>query len=141
MLNRSTEKMNPTRKKIVANVVLFLQAENPSEFGHSWAIDPDACQAPDPEDPCDEESKEYEDALDLCYTLILETGPFRDCHELVDPTPYYEACVYDLCATLPDDDVLCDSLAEYGQACREAGSSPGDWRAETPQCGKFEDSY
>ena len=54
---------------------------------------------------------------------------------------YYQACVYDLCATLPDDGVLCDSLTEYAQACREAGGSPGDWRAETPQCGKYPISY
>ena len=49
--------------------------------------------------------------------------------------------MYDLCATLPDDDVLCDSLAEYAQACREAGGSPGDWRAETTQCGEYLISY
>ena len=44
--------------------------------------------------------------------------------------------MYDLCATLPDDDVLCDSLSEYAQACREAGGSTEDWRADAPQCRK-----
>ena len=48
--------------------------------------------------------------------------------------------MYDLCATLPDDDVLCDSLSQYAQACREVGGSPGDWRTETPQCGKYQNS-
>ena len=45
--------------------------------------------------------------------------------------------MYDLCGILPDDDVLCDSLAEYAQACREVGGSPGDWRAENAQCGRY----
>ena len=101
-------------------------------------MNPDVCNAqPDPEDPCEEGSEELQTAQDLCYILIVETGPFAECHDLLDPTPYHDACVYDLCATLPDDDVLCDSLAEYAQACREAGGSPEDRRAETPQCGKY----
>ena len=99
-------------------------------------MNPDECDdSTDPEDPCDEE--DYQMAQDLCYILVVERGPLAECHDLVDPSPYHEACVFDLCATLPDDDVLCDSLAEYAQACREAGGSPGDWRAETPQCGKY----
>ena len=119
-----------------------LKVTSPAEFGNSWAVDPDSCNAqPDPEDPCDPDSGDYQMAQDLCYPLIVETGPFAECHSYVDPTPYHEACVYDLCAMLPDDDVLCDSLAGYAQTCREAGGSPGDWRAETPQCGKYSISY
>ena len=71
----------------------------------------------------------------------MSNGPFEECYDLVDPKSYHEACVYDLCATLPDDDVLCGSLAEYAQACRELEGSPGDWRAETPQCRKYCISY
>ena len=104
-------------------------------------LDPETCQGPGPVDPCDEDSETYSLAEDLCHPLIAKNGPFRDCHDLVDPDPYHDGCVYDLCATLPDDDRLCDSLAEYAQACREAGGSPGDWRAETPQCGELIRSY
>ena len=71
----------------------------------------------------------------------MSNGPFGECHDLVDPKSYHEACVYDLCATLPDDDVLCGSLAEYAQACRVLRDSPVDWRAETPQCCKYSISY
>ena len=92
----------------------------------------------DPVDPCEEGSENKQLAEDLCYALKAPNGPFDQCHELVDLTPYHEACVYDLCATLPGDDVLCDSLSQYAQACREAGGSPKDWRSITPQCGKYE---
>ncbi len=69
--------------------------------------------------------------------MVFELGPFSPCHELVDPLPYYEACVFDLCATLPDDDLVCDSFGEYAQACRDAGGYPGNWRIAVPQCGKL----
>ena len=108
-----------------------------NEFGNSWAVNPNTCEAdPNPEDPCDEDSEEYEQAQDLCYVIIARNGPFEDCHDLVDPEPYHSSCVYDLCATLPDDDILCDSVAEYARACRKAGASPVNWRSATPQCGK-----
>lgn len=107
-------------------------------FANSWSVDSEQCPAdPDPEDPCEEGSQSQQLAMDLCYTLVAKNGPFSDCHELVDPTPYYEACVYDLCATLPDDDVLCDSFSQYAEACRNTGGMPEDWRSVTPQCGKL----
>ncbi len=119
----------------------IIQVNKKRDFGESWALDPEACDpSPPSTDPCDMDSDTYRTAVDLCYTMIRDTGPFRNCFDLVNPEPYHYACVYDLCATLPDDDVLCDSLAEYAQACREAGGSPEDWRAETPQCGKYQTS-
>ena len=118
------------------------QVENVNIFGQSWAVNPNTCDMdPDPVDPCVEGSEEYAQAQDLCYVVIAGNGPFISCFELVDPAPYHFSCVYDLCATLPDDDVLCDSLAVYAQACRDAGGSPGDWRDETPQCGKYQNEF
>ena len=58
------------------------------------------------------------------------------CDSFVDPQPFYDACVYDLCASLPDEDYLCDSVAEYAQACRSAGGPVIEWRSHVPQCGK-----
>ena len=48
---------------------------------------------------------------------------------------YYDACVYDLCVTLPDDDLVCADIDAYASACRQAGGVPGNWRAELTQCG------
>ncbi|PIK46688.1 putative IgGFc-binding protein [Apostichopus japonicus] len=55
------------------------------------------------------------------------------CHQVADSSFYYETCKYDLCATLPDQTVLCDSIEEFLIACREAGGEPGDWRSSVPQ--------
>ncbi len=43
--------------------------------------------------------------------------------------------MYDLCATLPDDSILCDSLEEYVLACIDSGVWLGSWRSEVAQCG------
>ena len=70
--------------------------------------------------------------------LILHlSGPFAACHSVVDTAPYNESCIYDLCATLPSEDLVCDSFQSYADACSSAGGTPGDWRAELPQCRKF----
>ena len=116
--------------------MFLVQVDDVYEFGNSWMLEQGKCSPPPLIDPCDRESETYEDAQDLCYGIILEVGPFAQCHLLVDPQPYYEGCVYDLCATLPDDDLVCDSFAVYAQACRDAGGSPEDWRVDLPQCGK-----
>lgn len=109
-----------------------------NEFGDSWVIPGDpTCQPAPIIDPCEEGSEEYAEAQDKCYLLVLEVGQFSSCHVLLDPEPYYESCVYDLCATLPDDDLVCEAFEEYAQACRDAGGSPGSWRVDTPQCRKF----
>ena len=112
------------------------KVDKASEFGDSWMLEGGKCDPGTEPDPCDPESDTYKLAEDLCYELIKETGSFYYCHEVVDPRPFHEACIYDLCATLPDDDLVCDSFEEYAHACRKAGGHPEDWRSVTPQCRK-----
>lgn len=73
--------------------------------------------------------------------LFLPAGPFADCLDVVDSDPYYETCIYDLCAMLPDDSMLCNHFEQYAQACRNSGERPGDWRATRNQCGKHKQDY
>ena len=115
----------------------MFKVDDVSEFGDSWALEDGKCSSDPGINPCEEGSETYQQAQELCHGLISETGPFRDCNDTIDPTAYYNACVYDLCATLPDEDLICDSYAEYAHACRETGGEPGDWRSVTPQCRKL----
>ena len=48
----------------------------------------------------------------------------------MDPAVYYDACVYDACETLPDDDVICEDIAVYAEACQYADYPPENWRME-----------
>lgn len=69
--------------------------------------------------------------------VFVTTGPFSGCHNSADPGPFYTACIYDLCANLPDDSNLCNSLEEYASLCRSRGGEPDNWRDLTSQCRKY----
>ncbi|PIK34071.1 putative IgGFc-binding protein [Apostichopus japonicus] len=109
--------------------------QSAADFGNSWQTGTRECiPDPGPLDPCDPDSPTFEQSEALCYYLVDEYGPFEDCLDVVDPSPYYGGCIYDLCYTLPDDDLLCASLTAYAEACREAGVTLGDWRSDVSQC-------
>ncbi|PIK50541.1 putative IgGFc-binding protein [Apostichopus japonicus] len=104
-------------------------ASSPTDFGNSWQTGDMTCPpAPGPVDPCDTSSATYTSAEAICNILIDTEGPFAPCHDYVTVTAYYETCVYDLCATLPDEDLVCPSLEVYATACKERGGEPGEWK-------------
>ncbi|KAJ8042859.1 Zonadhesin [Holothuria leucospilota] len=118
-------------------------------FAKSWIVDgdPECEEFGDEDHEEDEQDEEYVDdpcqfatsaqvleAEELCSVLSPDDDRLASCHQVANSTIYFETCKYDLCATLPDETVLCDSIEEYLVACREAGGNPGDWRGEVPQC-------
>ncbi|KAJ8042690.1 IgGFc-binding protein [Holothuria leucospilota] len=106
-------------------------------FATSWVInDRETCEAYIPQEPCDDGggSPNIQRARNLCGVLRNRKGPFSACRDVVDPQPYFETCVYDLCAMFPDVSMLCSHLEQYAQACRNAGERPGNWRAYRSQC-------
>lgn len=72
--------------------------------------------------------------LQLNLPCFITLGPFARCHSYVDPSSFYDTCIFDLCETLPEDGDLCNSLQEYAVLCRSRGGEPDDWRSQTPQC-------
>ncbi|XP_072033077.1 zonadhesin-like [Amphiura filiformis] len=111
------------------------QATSPEMFGDSWVVDETGCKTEEA-NPC----QDFGDILlaeDLCYIIKDPEGPFQECNKFVgpellyhaiNPELYYDACVYDACATLPDEDVICADIAVYAEACRQAGHPPDSWR-------------
>ena len=69
------------------------------------------------------------------FTCIV--GPFAACHSVVDPEPYYQACLQDLCSILPARDLVCSDIEAYADACQARGMVPEGWRAYTA-CSKFD---
>ncbi|PIK34069.1 putative IgGFc-binding protein, partial [Apostichopus japonicus] len=98
------------------------------EFGSSWVVGSEECTvAPEPpEYPCNGSDRNT-DAMRTCYFIIDKAGPFADCH-FVDPTPFYESCLYDLCLMEPGEGGECDTAYQYAAACQQEGGQPGDWR-------------
>lgn len=55
---------------------------------------------------------------------------FAECHSLIPPGPYFNACVSDSCWPGRGRAVLCQSLEAYAELCRSRGVCP-DWRNAT----------
>ncbi|XP_016099490.1 mucin-2-like [Sinocyclocheilus grahami] len=117
-----------------------LPTSNILEFVDSWKGSkcPDA--KPD-DDPCLETPNRETWAKIQCSIIKDINGPFKVCHNTVEPISYYENCVKDSCAcdTGGDCECFCTAVAAYAQACNEADVCV-NWR--TPEiCPVYCDFY
>ncbi|XP_071950627.1 IgGFc-binding protein-like [Antedon mediterranea] len=106
------------------------QTSSVNEFGNSWADSPDCTfeMGISPPDPC-EDNEDEEEAETKCNIIIDTEGPFEECHDVVDPNDIYSDCVYDLCATLPDELSLCEDIEAYARQCQDYGIEIEVWRS------------
>ncbi|KAG7497747.1 zonadhesin-like [Solea senegalensis] len=105
---------------------------NSNDFANSWQTEEDeddSCVAgtkPDPE--CDENLAAEVVKPEKCGKIKDPAGPFRDCINVVNPTPFFQGCVYDMCQFNGIQRVLCDQLQAYTDACQNAGAKVHQWR-------------
>ncbi|XP_047675481.1 mucin-2-like isoform X2 [Tachysurus fulvidraco] len=116
-----------------------LQVSDVLEFVNSWKLD-SSCPNANPDfDPCTQAQNRHNWAKLQCS--IIKSDTFKECHDKVEWTPYYENCVKDSCAcdTGGDCECFCTAVAAYAQACNEAKVCVA-WR--TPEiCPVFCDYY
>ncbi|XP_061891631.1 mucin-2-like [Entelurus aequoreus] len=120
-----------TQGQLLVNTVL--------EFANSWKTSSSCPNVETNSDPCVATPNRHHWAKMMCSIINGET--FKECHNKVDPQPYYENCVKDSCAcdTGGDCECFCTAVAAYAQACNEAGVCVA-WR--TPDiCPAFCDYY
>ncbi|XP_053908647.1 IgGFc-binding protein-like [Cuculus canorus] len=77
---------------------------------------------------CTEEKKVVLHNPNYCGFMVAPEGPLSSCHHLVDPNPYLQACLHDLCLAEGDTRVLCRSIQSYVDACQDAGATIQAWR-------------
>ncbi|XP_076029577.1 hemocytin-like isoform X2 [Oratosquilla oratoria] len=65
------------------------------------------------------------DICDVIYEEIL----FGQCHHVIDPKSYYEACKYDVCHSTNPDSSKCRALLAYARRCQDIGICL-NWRSE-----------
>ncbi|XP_064161333.1 IgGFc-binding protein-like isoform X1 [Anguilla rostrata] len=68
---------------------------------------------------------------ELCGMIADGNGPFKLCHDKVDPRPYMEDCVYDMCLYGGHASGLCGALAAYTSACQEVSATVDAWRSDS----------
>nr|XP_026693636.1 LOW QUALITY PROTEIN: von Willebrand factor-like [Ciona intestinalis] len=96
-------------------------AVNPNDFGNDWKTDdtcPDGTRDPN---PCLESPERAPWAEKKC--AIINSEVFAECHAKVDPTHYYDNCMYDTCGCNfgGDCECFCTAVAVYAQECAAAG--------------------
>ncbi|CAI5677446.1 unnamed protein product [Oreochromis niloticus] len=107
-------------------------AGNSNDFGNSWQTEvdeDDSCTPgtkPDPD--CDPNLETEVVKPEKCGKITDPTGPFRECISVVNPTPFFQSCVFDMCQFNGQQHVLCDQLQAYTDACHSAGAKVYPWR-------------
>ncbi|XP_053165007.1 zonadhesin-like [Hemicordylus capensis] len=100
-------------------------------LGDSWVVPANSTECPSLPPPTCEPEMENEIRRNSACTMITDsTGTFKDCHAVVDPAPFFENCVYDVCLTNGQQTSLCYGLQAYAESCANAGVCL-EWRNST----------
>uniref|UniRef100_A0A3P8U1M0 VWFD domain-containing protein n=1 Tax=Amphiprion percula TaxID=161767 RepID=A0A3P8U1M0_AMPPE len=105
---------------------------SPIEFGNKHKVHR---SNEDCEDPYEEEDESLESQT-ICEEM-LRSESWSSCTKLINPAPYIQACVQDMCSCTnsSEDFCVCSTLSEFSRQCSHAGGEPPSWR--TPQfCAK-----
>ncbi|KAJ8289739.1 hypothetical protein GJAV_G00004730 [Gymnothorax javanicus] len=116
-------------------------AETIKIFGNSWKKGDDPGCTDDcggGECPkCDSTSESRYKRKKFCGMISNPQGPFKACHSIVDPQPYLEECIYDMCMYSGHASALCNALTTYTTACQDALATVDEWRSDSfcpPSC-------
>ncbi|NXG14222.1 FCGBP protein, partial [Grallaria varia] len=115
-------------------------AHNDTHFGDSWKV----AEVPGCSPGCGEgcggcgeaERRAYRGDKH-CGILVKKRGPLATCHEVIDPTPYLEDCLFDTCLFEGHRDAVCHAVGAYVSACQSRGVALGPWRTHafcSPVC-------
>ncbi|XP_067130718.1 hemocytin-like [Centruroides vittatus] len=106
-----------------------------SKFADKWKTDPtcsEELQNIDTRDSCDINPQKKETSEELCS--ILKSDLFKECHDDVDPDPFFKDCLYDMCAcAVKAKECLCPSMDNYAATCAKKGVIVS-WKTEVPLC-------
>uniref|UniRef100_A0A3Q1J492 VWFD domain-containing protein n=1 Tax=Anabas testudineus TaxID=64144 RepID=A0A3Q1J492_ANATE len=102
----------------------------PDDFGTSWKAAGNYTCSDGCGSSCQQCTNE-QPARAQCDVIQAVDGPFSFCHEQVDPTPYFNDCVFDVCVS-GSQDLLCRAIQAYVSACQAANAQIYPWRQNTP---------
>lgn len=116
-------------------------ARNGEKFGESWkvAVIPgcsSVCEGASCQTCSKSEKNKYKNQK-YCGIIADKSGPFRNCHQHVDPTPYIDDCAFDTCQFEGHQKAVCEAVASYVSACQSKGIAIFSWRKQN-FCREFE---
>ena len=103
-------------------------------FGDSWKSEDSCPLTKEIFDTCKERPHRHDPSKAEC--AIIKSDKFKACHKLVNPVPYYERCVFDVCGCdkIGDCDCVCDAVGAYQKECQDEGVFI-EWRKGHHICG------
>ncbi|XP_031464798.1 IgGFc-binding protein-like [Phasianus colchicus] len=87
---------------------------------------------------CEEEKQELYSGNQHCG-LIKKSfqGPFKACHDVVNPRDFFRNCLYDVCMSDGAKKILCKTLETYASTCRKHGAVVHNWRTPSGCCERW----
>jgi len=105
-------------------------------FGDSWRTQESCPLATEIVDSCKANPHRLDPSKKQCS--IIKSKVFQRCHNLVNPIPYYDRCVFDVCSCdgIGECDCVCDAIAAYESECQAEGVFI-PWRKGHKICGRY----
>ncbi|KAH0626046.1 hypothetical protein JD844_000749 [Phrynosoma platyrhinos] len=71
--------------------------------------------------------------MERLHALCLEIWQpkYQPCHGIIDPRPFVQNCLFDMCEYQGMASVLCDIIQSYVEACKSQGVTDLSWRNST----------
>lgn len=110
--------------------------KNVNSFGASWKVNipgvacANGCKGKNCPD-CKAPRKALFSTSTYCGIMTAPNGPFKICHDKLNPQQFFDDCVFDVCASNGEGSVLCDSVAAYAFSCHKAGVDIKNWRTKS----------
>ncbi|XP_060884474.1 alpha-tectorin-like [Labrus mixtus] len=103
----------------------------PDEFGKAWKVAGNYTCSDGCGSSCQQCAND-QPARAKCELIQAADGPFSFCHGQVDPAPYFNDCVFDVCVSGNEgQDLLCRAIEAYVTACQSANVRIYPWRENT----------
>ncbi|TDG98066.1 hypothetical protein EPR50_G00214120 [Perca flavescens] len=108
-----------------------MMVTTPQEFGTAWKVAANYTCSDGCGSSCPQCSNDLP-ARAQCEMIRAADGPLSFCHEHVDPAPYFNDCVFDVCvAGNQGQDLQCRAIQTYVSACQSANVRIYPWRQNT----------
>ncbi|NWW78947.1 FCGBP protein, partial [Climacteris rufus] len=105
--------------------------DNETRLGDSWKVGDVAGCSPGCSEGCqvcsNTQKRNYQGDK-YCGLLGKKRGPFVTCHDVINPTPYLDDCLFDTCLYEGHQDTVCQAISAYVAACQSQGVAVGPWR-------------
>ncbi|KAM6370751.1 alpha-tectorin [Pluvialis apricaria] len=123
----ASDEFCPPKGKCTDNLELFLE---------SWTTFDEICngECGDLLKACNNDSellKSYRSRSNCGIINDPTNSSFLECHSVVNVSAYYRTCLFRLCQSGGNRSELCDSVARYAGACKNAEVDVGQWRSHS----------